>query len=246
MVFEFRTAAWKQADTNLRITFYDMRIRTDFTNCRNTIVSFHPLILFTFAPMINVAIFASGEGTNAENLIQHFANHPKVKISWIVTNREEAGVVVRARKYRKGIQVISRYTLENSTEQFIEFLKTEKIDLIILAGFLLKLPEKLVEAFPMRIVNLHPALLPKFGGKGMFGINVHKAVLEAGEKESGITIHYVNEEYDKGEIVLQEKVAVEEHESPESLQEKVRSLEHRFFPLAVDLVVAKVEEKNIS
>lgn len=196
--------------------------------------------------MINIAIFASGEGTNAENLIQHFAGSNRVKISWIITNREEAGVVKRARKHRKGIQVISRYTLEKSTEQFIEFLKIEKIDLIVLAGFLLKLPEKLVAAFPNRIINIHPALLPKFGGKGMYGVNVHKAVLEAGEKESGITIHYVNEEYDKGEIILQEKTAIDINETPESLQEKIHALEHQYFPLAVEKVLAEIEHANIS
>ena len=196
--------------------------------------------------MINVAIFASGEGTNAENLREHFSNSTKVKISWIVTNREEAGVVMRARKYRKGIQVISRFTLENSTEQFVEFLKTEKIDLIVLAGFLLKLPEKLVAAFPNRIINIHPALLPKFGGKGMFGLNVHKAVLEAGEKESGITVHFVNEEYDKGEAILQERIKIAEGETPETLQEKVRQLEHKYFPAAVEQVANKMEELNLS
>lgn len=195
--------------------------------------------------MINIAIFASGEGTNAESLIQHFAGNSNIRITWIVTNREEAGVVRRGRKHRKGIQVISRYTLENSTEQFIEFLKVEKIDFLVLAGFLLKLPEKLVAAFPMRIINLHPALLPKFGGKGMYGLNVHKAVLEAGEKESGITVHYVNEEYDKGEIILQEKVAVDPADTPELLQEKIRALEHKYFPLAVEQAVSKMEDLRI-
>jgi phosphoribosylglycinamide formyltransferase 1 len=191
--------------------------------------------------MINIAIFASGEGTNAEKIIQHFAGSTHVKISWIVTNREDAGVVKRAAKYRKGVQIISRYVLENYTDKFIEFLKLEKIDMIVLAGFLLKIPEKIVAAYPYRIVNVHPALLPKFGGKGMYGLNVHKAVIEAGEKESGITVHFVNEEYDRGDIILQEKCAVDENETPESLAEKIHALEHKYFPVAIEQVIEKLE-----
>jgi phosphoribosylglycinamide formyltransferase-1 len=187
--------------------------------------------------MINIAIFASGEGTNAEKLIQHFAGNSKVRISWIVTNKEDAGVVEKAAKYRKGVQILSRYVLENYTEKFIEFLKLEKIDLIVLAGFLLKMPEKIVAAYPYRIINLHPALLPKFGGKGMYGMNVHKAVIEAKEKESGISVHFVNEEYDKGELILQEKCVIEENETPETLAQKIHALEHKFFPVAVERVI---------
>lgn len=194
--------------------------------------------------MTNIAIFASGEGTNAERIIEHFSGSSKVKISWVVTNREDAGVVKRAAKHRKGVQIISRYVLENYTEKFVEFLKVEKVDLIVLAGFLLKVPEKLVAAFPYRIVNIHPALLPKFGGKGMYGLHVHKAVIEAKETESGISVHYVNEEYDRGEIILQEKILVGEHETPESLAHKVQALEHRFFPLAIEQVVEKISVKS--
>jgi len=117
-------------------------------------------------------------------------------------------------------------------------LQTEKVDLIILAGFLLKVPEALVKAFPNRIINLHPALLPKFGGKGMYGANVHKAVIEAQEKETGITIHFVNEEYDKGEIILQAKCEVNKNDTPETLAEKIHLLEYEFLPKAVDKVIA--------
>ncbi|MBC7865380.1 MAG: phosphoribosylglycinamide formyltransferase [Bacteroidia bacterium] len=191
--------------------------------------------------MINIAIFASGEGTNAEKLIQHFAGSTKVRINWIVTNKDDAGVVAKATKYRKGVQILSRYVLENYTEKFIEFLKLEKIDLIVLAGFLLKMPEKIVAAYPYRIINLHPALLPKFGGKGMYGMHVHKAVIDAKEKESGISIHFVNEEYDKGEMILQEKCVVDENETPETLAAKIHELEHKFFPLAVERVVENLE-----
>lgn len=184
--------------------------------------------------MINAAIFASGEGTNAENLMKHFANDPRIKIKVVITNRDDAGVVARAEKYKKIIQIISKEALNNYTFQIIEFLKGEKIDIIILAGFLLKIPDALIKAFPNKIVNIHPALLPKYGGKGMYGINVHKAVIANKEKESGITVHFVNEEYDKGEIILQEKCEINEHDTPETLSEKIHGLEYKYFPKAIE------------
>jgi phosphoribosylglycinamide formyltransferase-1 len=187
--------------------------------------------------MINIAIFSSGEGTNTENLIQYFAGSTKVKITWVITNKEDAGVVARAAKHRKGIQLISNYVLENYADKFVEFLKLERIDLIILAGFLLKIPKELILAYPNRIINLHPSLLPKFGGKGMYGTHVHKAVLAAQEKESGISIHFVNEEYDTGELILQEKCLIEERETPESLVVKIHTLEHKFFPIAIERIL---------
>jgi phosphoribosylglycinamide formyltransferase-1 len=184
--------------------------------------------------MVNAAIFASGEGTNAENIIKHFTNDPRIKIKLVITNRDDAGVVARAEKYKKNVQIIGKEALNNYSEKIIEFLRAEKIDLIILAGFLLKIPEAFVKAFPNKIVNIHPALLPKFGGKGMYGINVHKAVIENKEAESGITIHFVNEEYDKGEIILQERCKVEPNETPETLASKIRELEHNYFPKAIE------------
>jgi phosphoribosylglycinamide formyltransferase-1 len=184
--------------------------------------------------MINAAIFASGEGTNAENIIKHFTNDPRIKIKLVITNRDDAGVVARAEKYKKNVQIIGKEALNNYSEKIIEFLRAEKIDLIILAGFLLKIPEAFIKAFPNKIVNIHPALLPKFGGKGMYGINVHKAVIENKEAESGITIHFVNEEYDKGEIILQERCKVEANDTPETLASKIRELEHNYFPKAIE------------
>ena len=184
--------------------------------------------------MTNVAIFASGEGTNAENIIKHFNNDSRIKIKLVITNKDDAGVVARAEKYKKNVQIISKEALNNYTDKIIEFLRAEKIDLIILAGFLLKIPDAFVKAFPNKIINIHPALLPKHGGKGMYGINVHKAVIDNKEKESGITIHFVNEEYDKGEIILQEKCAVDLNDTPETLAEKIRELEHNYFPKAIE------------
>ncbi len=184
--------------------------------------------------MINAAIFASGEGTNAENLFTYFANDSRIKIKLVITNKDSAGIVARAEKHKKNVQIVSKTALENYTDKLIEFLKVEKIDLIILAGFLLKVPEAFVKAFPNKIINLHPALLPNYGGKGMYGMNVHKAVIENKEKESGITIHFVNEEYDKGKIILQAKCEVTENDSPESLSKKIQRLEFEFLPKAIE------------
>ena len=184
--------------------------------------------------MINAAIFASGEGTNAENLFNYFANDPRIKIKLVVTNKDDAGIVARAEKHKKNVQIISKAALENYTDKFIEFLKVEKIDLIILAGFLIKIPEAFIKAFPNKIINLHPALLPNYGGKGMYGMNVHKAVIANKDKESGITIHFANEEYDKGEIILQAKCSIDENDTPELLAKKIQALEFEHLPKAVE------------
>lgn len=189
--------------------------------------------------MKNVAIFASGEGTNAENIFEYFKNDKRIKIKLVVTNIDTAGVIKRAEKYKKNVQIISKVALYEYTSQIIEFLRTEDIDIIVLAGFLLKIPEQFIKAFPNRIVNIHPALLPKYGGKGMYGMNVHKAVIEKKEKESGITVHYVNEEYDKGEIILQATCAIEEGDTPEILEQKVRKLELEYFPKAIEKIISE-------
>ena len=184
--------------------------------------------------MINAAIFASGEGTNAENLFQHFAGDPRIRFKTVVTNRPDAGVIARAERYKKTVHIADREAFTQYADQLIEYLRSEKIDLIILAGFLLKLPQQFITAYPGRIINIHPALLPNYGGKGMYGLNVHRAVLAAGDKVSGITIHYVDEEYDRGDIIIQEKCPVLPDDTPESLQARVRELEFRFYPLAVE------------
>ncbi len=189
--------------------------------------------------MTNIAIFASGEGTNAENLFNYFKNDTRVKIKLVVTNSDTAGVIARAEAHKKNVQLISKTSLNEYAEQLIEFLKTENIDLIVLAGFLLQIPVAFVKAFPNAIINIHPALLPKYGGKGMYGINVHNAVISNKEKESGITIHYVNEEYDKGEIILQATCEVNENDSPETLQQKIRQLELNYLPKAIEEIIKK-------
>lgn len=184
--------------------------------------------------MKNVAIFASGEGTNAENLFKYFANDTRVKIKLVITNNENAGVVKKAEQYRKNIQIVSKEALEKYSAQLVEFLQVEKIDLIVLAGFLLKIPQELVTAFRGKIINIHPSLLPKYGGKGMYGMRVHEAVIRDKEPESGITIHFVDEEYDRGDIILQEKCPVVDGETPASLAQKIRELEFRYLPLALE------------
>ncbi len=190
--------------------------------------------------MINIAVFASGEGTNAENLFTYFKNDTRVKFKLVLTNSSTAGVIARAEKHNKSVQLISKTSLNEYSEQLIDFLKVEKIDLIILAGFLLKIPESFVKAFPNKIINIHPSLLPKYGGKGMHGMNVHEAVIQHKEKESGITIHFVNEEYDKGEIILQQKCVVEENDTAQLLQNKIRKLELEFLPKAIELLIGVV------
>lgn len=191
-----------------------------------------------FAAMKNVAIFASGEGTNAENIFKYFLNDKRIKIKLVVTNVDTAGVIKRAEAYKKNVQIVSKTALYEYTDQLIEFLKTEEIDIIVLAGFLLKIPEAFVKAFPNSIVNIHPALLPKFGGKGMYGMHVHKAVIAQGETESGITVHYVNEEYDKGEVILQAKCTIDASDTPETLDKKVRALELEYFPKAIEKIIS--------
>ena len=194
--------------------------------------------------MINVAIFASGSGTNAEGLIKYFASSKEVKIKLVVTNNPEAGVVKRAETHKKNIHIISKEALNNYTDQIIDFLQTEKVDLIILSGFLLLIPAKIIQAFPQRIINIHPSLLPRHGGKGMYGNKVHEAVLQAKEKESGITIHYVDEQYDHGEHILQAVCRVEENDTIETLSKKIHELEYFHFPKAVEKAIEKLKIKN--
>ena len=192
-----------------------------------------------FCAMTNVAIFASGEGTNAENLFHYFKNDTRIKIKLVLTNSDTAGVIAKAETHKKTVQLISKTSLNEYSAQIIEFLKAENINLIVLAGFLLKIPADFVKAFPNQIINIHPSLLPKYGGKGMFGANVHKAVVENKENESGITIHYVNEEYDKGAFILQEKCLIDDNETVESLQQKIRKLELEYLPKAIEKIISE-------
>jgi phosphoribosylglycinamide formyltransferase 1 len=193
--------------------------------------------LANFTNMKNIVIFSSGEGSNTEKIIEKFSKSKSARVSWIVCNNENAGVIKIAEKYKKGLQLISKSNLEKNAVQLAEFLKVEKTDLIVLAGFLLKIPNEIIKAFPDSIINLHPSLLPKFGGKGMYGMNVHRAVVDARELESGITIHLVNEEYDKGKIIFQKKIAVTYTDNAESLSTKIKEMEHIHFPETILKIV---------
>lgn len=180
--------------------------------------------------MKNIAIFASGSGSNAENIFNYFLDSNKITVTTLVCNNPNAGVIERF--LYKDVEIILIEKKELSDSDFIENLK--EIDLIVLAGFLALVPKELIAAFPKKIINIHPALLPKYGGKGMYGDYVHKAVLENKEKEHGITIHYVNEEFDKGEIIFQEKFEISSNENLDSLKIKIHNLEFKHFPMIIE------------
>ena len=180
-----------------------------------------------------LAIFASGSGSNAENICNYFANSSDIEVVLMCTNNRDAYIVKRAEKLDIPVVFISKPEL-NNFDNLHKKLQSVKVDIIILAGFLLKLPAIMIEYYPNRILNIHPSLLPKYGGKGMYGNKVHKAVLENKETESGISIHFVNQNYDEGEIVLQEKCVISEDETLETLTEKIHQLEHNYFPIAIE------------
>lgn len=181
----------------------------------------------------NIAIFASGTGSNARKIIDHFRNSRLARVTLIVSNKAGAGIFNIAEEENIPAVLIDKEEFFRG-DRYVKLLQEKEIDLVVLAGFLWKVPSNLVAAFSGRIINIHPALLPKFGGKGMYGHFVHEAVLAAGEKESGITIHYVNEKYDDGGVILQERCAISPEDTPETLARKVQVLEHQWFPLIVE------------
>lgn len=185
-----------------------------------------------------VAIFASGSGSNAENIIRYFSETKNVIFPFILSNKADAFVKNRAEKLNIPFIFFTKEQWING--EILNLLKKEGVDWIVLAGFLLKVPTEIIEAYPHKIINIHPSLLPKYGGKGMYGMKVHEAVAEANEKESGITIHYVNENLDEGEIIFQAKCEVLSTDSPEEIAAKVHKLEYEFFPK----VIADLLEKD--
>lgn len=184
---------------------------------------------------IKIALFASGSGSNAENIVHFFSEKPNFEFSVILSNKADAFVHERAKKLQIPSFTFSREDFLEG-EKILNFLKQHQIDYVVLAGFLLKIPSVLIQAFPQKIINIHPALLPKYGGKGMYGMRVHQAVAEAGETESGITIHYVNENYDEGSIIFQAKCPVLETDTPEMIADKVHALEYAYFPKVISEV----------
>jgi formyltetrahydrofolate-dependent phosphoribosylglycinamide formyltransferase len=185
---------------------------------------------------VQIAIFASGTGTNAQKIVDYFRNHPSISIRLIVSNKATAGVLAIASKENIATMLIEKEKFFNS-DAYVQQLRDYGIDFIVLAGFLWKLPPQLINGWQRRIINIHPALLPKYGGKGLYGHHVHEAVIKAREKESGITIHYVDEIYDHGDPIFQEKVIVEEGDTPEILSKKIQALEHLHFPRIIERVV---------
>ncbi|MBB1151296.1 MULTISPECIES: phosphoribosylglycinamide formyltransferase [unclassified Myroides] len=189
--------------------------------------------------MRKIALFASGSGTNVENIINYFENNSIVNQYLVLVNNPHAKVIEKAEKRKVPVYIFDKNKLNNG--ELAEKLENFSPDLIVLAGFLWKFPEDLVKRYHNQVINIHPALLPKYGGKGMYGHFVHEAVLANKEKETGITIHYVNEHYDEGAIILQARTAVEEHFTAEDIAKAVQALEYKHFPL----VIAQLLDKEV-
>ena len=192
--------------------------------------------------MKRLSIFVSGNGTNLQRIAEYFLEDWEVKIENVVCNNPKAYAIERAKKLKIPVRMIDKEEFQG--EAFVKELQSLGIDLIVLAGFLWKIPEALVKAFPKKIVNIHPALLPKYGGKGFYGEHVHEAVVAAREPYSGITVHYVNELYDSGEIIMQAHVALDENETPDTLAAKIHQLEQAYFPVAIEQVLLSQNRQN--
>ena len=186
--------------------------------------------------MIRIAIFASGSGSNAENIIRYFSDNKNVKVVLVLSNQPRSGVLIRAQLHNIPTFIFSKNDL-NECSKVHDVLKDYNASMIVLAGFLLKIPLYMIKAYPNSILNIHPALLPKYGGKGMYGMNVHKAVVENNEQKSGITIHYVNENYDEGAIIFQATCDIDEHDLPEDVKTKVQALELYHFPSVIESII---------
>ncbi|MDR3093933.1 MAG: phosphoribosylglycinamide formyltransferase [Bacteroidales bacterium] len=186
--------------------------------------------------MKQIVIFASGSGTNMQRIAEYFRGKGIVNIQKLYCNRQDAYVLERAKQLGIPAVVFGKDEFYH-TDSVVDALKALSPDLIVLAGFLWKVPEKIIQAFPRKIINIHPALLPKYGGKGMYGEHVHRAVIESGDVESGITVHYVNENYDEGDIIIQAKCAIQPDDTPATLAQKIHNLEYGYFPVAVEQLI---------
>ena len=185
--------------------------------------------------MKNIAIFASGSGSNAERIVEYFTDSKQVNVKLFLCNNPKAGIIQRAERLQIPLMMFDRPMFKSGV--VVKILQENQINWVILAGFLWLVPKNMVEAFPNRIINIHPALLPKFGGKGMYGYFVHEAVVENKETESGITIHFVNEHYDEGGVIFQASFPVLPTDSPEDVARKVQILEHKHFPKVIERVI---------
>lgn len=192
--------------------------------------------------MKKIVVFASGSGSNAENIIKHFKETKIAKVVSVFTNNPNAKVIERAKNHQIPVEIFSKNELlERNILQKIQEIDP---DLIVLAGFLLKFPENIIELYPNKIINIHPALLPNYGGKGMYGMHIHRAIVNNKEKETGISIHYVNEHYDEGGIIFQKNVVLTEEDTPETVAEKIHELEQKYFPEIIQAVLEDSTKEN--
>jgi phosphoribosylglycinamide formyltransferase-1 len=182
---------------------------------------------------VRLAVFLSGSGTNAEKIFSYFQNHPTIEVGLVLSNNSQAFGLTRAAKFNIPVRIFDKQQFRES-EEVINWLKDERITHIVLAGFLWLIPENLIAAFPHRIINIHPALLPKFGGKGMYGAKVHEAVKASGEMQTGITIHEVDEHYDEGKVLFQAKCELQPADTPQQIAAKVQQLEHAHYPAVIE------------
>ncbi|RYZ28876.1 MAG: phosphoribosylglycinamide formyltransferase [Chitinophagaceae bacterium] len=190
-------------------------------------------------PKIKLAVFASGAGSNAEKLIQYFKDSELATVALVVCNKPEAGVIAIAQKERVPVLIIEKEQFFRG-DAYVPYLQQQGIGFVVLAGFLWKIPLALISAYPKRIVNIHPALLPKFGGKGMYGQYVHEAVLNAGEMESGITIHYVDEHYDNGDTIFQTACPILPGDKPGDIAQRIHQLEHAYYPKTIEDILKEL------
>ncbi len=197
-----------------------------------TFFSFLVVKFDTMSRKINIALFLSGTGSNARNFIKYFNAHPVISVALLLSNNKQSGAQQISADTGVPFKIVSRE--EYSGDKILEILQNYDVHSIILAGFLWLIPTHVIQKFPERIINIHPALLPKYGGKGMYGMHVHRTVKKAGESETGITIHLVNEVYDDGEILFQKKVSLRKSDTPEEIAQKVHQLEYEYFPAVTE------------
>lgn len=192
--------------------------------------------------MTNIAIFASGSGSNAQKIMEYFKDSPDIHIKMLLSNNKNAYALERAKNFGIPTRIFDKKTFCES-DDVVKELKDQDVSWVILAGFLWLIPGNLVNNFPNRIINIHPALLPKYGGKGMYGHHVHEAVVAAKDKESGISIHYVNANYDEGQIIFQAKCGIDINDTPEIVAQKVQVLEHQHFPIVIENLIRNSDKK---
>lgn len=187
-----------------------------------------------------IAVFLSGSGTNAKNICSYFKGHPAIEVVLLISNKEQSGAKAIGEAFHIPTAIFNKASFYH-TEEVLQTLKKNQIDALVLAGFLWMIPENLLAEYPNRIINIHPALLPKYGGKGMHGMHVHETVYNNREKESGITIHLCNEKYDEGKILFQQKVSLAEKDTPEKIAGKVQELEHQYYPKIIETYLSGLD-----